>query len=92
MAARKYIRPTRDEPPANRARAGRLPLASLVRIGLWTGLFGILIIILWSGSSAIMAGLLAGVICGFVASGRATDETPMQTVRARRSSRRSSPG
>lgn len=59
-----------------------LPLASLVRIGLWSGLLGILIIILWSGSSAIMAGLLAGVICGFIGSGRATDETPSSGMRA----------
>lgn len=59
-----------------------LPLGSLVRIGLWSGLFGILIIILWSGSSAIMSGLLAGVICGFIGSGRATDETPGSGMRA----------
>jgi ABC-type branched-subunit amino acid transport system permease subunit len=48
----------------------------LATIGLWSGLFGLLIIVLWSGSSAIMSGVLAGVICGFVAGGRATDETP----------------
>ena len=59
-----------------------LPIASLVKTGLWTGLFGMLIVILWSGSSAIMAGLLAGVICGFVASSYAVDETPADGARA----------
>jgi ABC-type branched-subunit amino acid transport system permease subunit len=58
------------------ARQDPQPLGPLVRIGLWTGLFGLLIVVLWSGSSAIMAGLLAGVICGLVAAGQATDETP----------------
>lgn len=59
-----------------------LPVAPLVRIGLWAGLFGVLIVVLWSGSSAIMAGLLAGVICGFVGGIRATDETPGGGARA----------
>lgn len=71
-----------SRPQAGLGPGGALPLASLIRIGLWTGLFGILIIILWSGSSAIMSGLLAGVICGFVASSRATDETPRSGARA----------
>jgi ABC-type branched-subunit amino acid transport system permease subunit len=71
-----------SRPRAGLGSGDALPIGALIRIGLWTGLFGILIIILWSGSSAIMSGLLAGVICGFVASGRATQETPGSGARA----------
>src|SRR5918997_1437095 len=69
-------------PRAGVGPGSALPVGSLVKTGLWTGLFGMLIVILWSGSSGIMAGLLAGVICGFVASSYAVDETPADGARA----------
>ncbi len=84
MAQRSEARPlgtdTRSRPETEQKTSSHV--GSLVRIGLWTGLFGLLIVVLWSGSSAIMAGLLAGVICGFVASGRAAGETPRDGARA----------
>lgn len=70
-----------DTQPRAVAPRATLPLRSLIAIGVWTGLLGAFVVILWSGSSAVMAGLLVGVICGFLAPGKATIETPREGAR-----------
>ncbi|GAC1383686.1 MAG: hypothetical protein NVSMB42_00660 [Herpetosiphon sp.] len=75
------VRPPMPRSNISSASHGAMPIKAVATVGMWAGLFGALIVILWSGYSAVMAGLLVGVICGMIAAPRAAEETPLAGAR-----------
>jgi branched-chain amino acid transport system permease protein len=51
------------------------------KIGLWSGLFGLFIVVLFGGRSVLMAGLICGVMAGLLAGARAEGDSPRAGLR-----------
>src|SRR5690349_9842568 len=51
------------------------------KIGLWSGLFGLFIVVLFGGRSVLMAGLICGVMAGLLAGARAEGDSPQAGIR-----------
>ena len=42
-------------------------MSNAFKIGLWSGIFGLVIVILFGGQSVIMLGVIAGILAGMLA-------------------------
>lgn len=46
-------------------------MSNAFKIGLWSGIFGLVIVILFGGQSVLMLGIIAGILAGMLAGGHA---------------------
>ncbi len=56
-------------------------MSKAVRIGLWSGLFGLFIIVLFGGQAVLMGGLIGGVMAGLLAGARTEGSTMRDGIR-----------
>jgi branched-chain amino acid transport system permease protein len=56
-------------------------MSRAIKVGLWSGLFGLLIVVLFGGNSVIIAGLLGGVMAGLLGGARTEGDTLGDGVR-----------
>lgn len=57
-------------------------MARTIKLGFWSGLFGLLIILLFGDRSVLMAGIIGGVMTGLLGGGRAEHETMRDGLRS----------
>jgi branched-chain amino acid transport system permease protein len=57
-------------------------MSRAIKVGFWSGLFGLFIIVLFGGQAVLMAGLICGVLAGLLGGARADGHTVQAGVRA----------
>jgi branched-chain amino acid transport system permease protein len=56
-------------------------MARAIKVGLWSGLFGLFIVVLFGGQAVVIAGLICGVLTGLLGGARTEGQTMRDGVR-----------